>query len=57
MTEVIAMGRTIRQKIAQLPAKRRASVNARAAELIAEEMSLQDLRKAMNRTQVELNRT
>lgn len=48
------MGRTIRQKIAQLPAKRRAKVNARAAELIAEEMSLQDLRKAMNRTQVEV---
>lgn len=51
------MGRTIGQKIARLPAKRRAKVNARAAELIAEEMSLQDLRKALNRMQVEVART
>jgi transcriptional regulator with XRE-family HTH domain len=50
------MGRTLNQKIAQLPAKRRAQVKARAAELIAEELSLQALRKAMNRTQVELAR-
>lgn len=51
------MGRTIGQKIARLPARRRARVQARAAELIAEEMSLQDLRKALNRTQVEVART
>lgn len=51
------MGRTLNQKIARLPAKRRAQVKARAAELIAEELSLQDLRKAMNRTQVEIART
>jgi Helix-turn-helix. len=51
------MARTLSQKIARLPAKRRAQVKARAAELIAEELSLQDLRKAMNRTQVELART
>lgn len=51
------MGRTLNQKIARLPAKRRAQVKARAAELIAEELSLQDLRKAMNRTQMELART
>ncbi|WP_116812610.1 helix-turn-helix domain-containing protein [Steroidobacter cummioxidans] len=51
------MARTLNQKIARLPAKRRAQVKARAAELIAEELSLQDLRKAMNRTQVELART
>lgn len=50
------MARTLSQKIARLPAKRRAQVKARAAELIAEELSLQDLRKAMNRTQVELAR-
>lgn len=51
------MGRTLNQKIARLPAKRRTQVKARAAELIAEEFSLQDLRKAMNRTQMELART
>lgn len=51
------MGRTLNQKIARLSAKRRTQVKARAAELIAEELSLQDLRKAMNRTQVELART
>ncbi|HEY5754177.1 MAG TPA: helix-turn-helix transcriptional regulator [Steroidobacter sp.] len=51
------MARTLSQKIARLPAKRRTRVKARAAELIAEELSLQDLRKAMNRTQVELART
>jgi transcriptional regulator with XRE-family HTH domain len=51
------MGRSLSQKIARLPAKRRAEVKARAAELIAEELSLRDLRKAMNRTQVELART
>jgi DNA-binding XRE family transcriptional regulator len=48
------MGQTVRQVIARLPAKRRAKIKARAAQLIAEEQSLQDLRKAMNRTQVEL---
>lgn len=50
------MTRTLNQKIAQLPARRRAQVKARAAELIAEELSLQDLRKALNRTQAELAR-
>lgn len=48
------MARTLAQKIQQLPAGRRKKVEARAAELIAEEMSLRDLRKAMNRTQVEV---
>ena len=48
------MGSTLDGRIAKLPAKRRAKVNARAKELIADEMSLQDLRKAMNRTQVEI---
>ena len=46
-----------RSRIAKLPAKCRAKVNARAKELIADEMSLQDLRKAMNRTQVEIAKT
>lgn len=48
------MGRTIQEKIARLPVARRNAVNTRASRLIAEEMSLQDLRKAMNRTQVEM---
>lgn len=48
------MGSTLDRKIAQLPAKRQARVKTRAAELIAEELSLQDLRKAMNRTQAEI---
>lgn len=48
------MGSTLNKRIAKLPSKRRARVRARADELIAEEMSLQDLRKAMDRTQVEI---
>ena len=48
------MGSTLKQKIAQLPAKRRAHVKARTAELIAEEMSLRDLRKALDRTQADI---
>ncbi len=46
--------RTLAEKIKQLPADRRRKVEARAAELMAEEMSLRDLCKTMNRTQVEL---
>jgi transcriptional regulator with XRE-family HTH domain len=48
------MGRTITEAIDRLPPDRRAKVEARAAELIAEELSLQELRKAMRLTQVEL---
>ena len=48
------MGRTLEQVIADLPAELRAKVKARTAELIAEELSLQDLRKAMNKTQVSM---
>jgi transcriptional regulator with XRE-family HTH domain len=44
----------LREKIAALPPDRREKVARRAKELIAEELSLQDLRKAMNRTQVSL---
>jgi DNA-binding transcriptional regulator YiaG len=50
----MTMARTLADKIQQLPAVRRRKVEARAAELIAEEMSLRDLRKAMNRTQAEV---
>ncbi|MCC7249999.1 MAG: helix-turn-helix domain-containing protein [Lysobacter sp.] len=48
------MTRTLADKLQQLPASRRKKVRARAAELIAEEMSLRDLRKALSRTQVDL---
>ncbi|MGQ0800684.1 MAG: helix-turn-helix domain-containing protein [Pseudomarimonas sp.] len=48
------MARSLADKIKQLPAARRRKVEARAADLIAEEMSLRDLRKAINRTQVEV---
>lgn len=48
------MPRTLADKIQQLPIARRRKVESRAKELIAEEMSLRDLRKAMNRTQVEI---
>lgn len=47
---------TLDDKLSRLPAERRARVAARAAELMAEELSLRDLRKAMNCTQVELAR-
>jgi transcriptional regulator with XRE-family HTH domain len=48
------MGRTLTEAIDALPRDRRAKVEARAAELIAKELSLQQLRKAMQLTQVEL---
>jgi hypothetical protein len=48
------MGRTLDQVMAKLPAARRRKIDARVAEIVAEEMSLQDLRKAMSRTQVSL---
>jgi transcriptional regulator with XRE-family HTH domain len=46
------MGIPLNEMMARLPGDRRRRVEARAAELIAEEMSLRDLRKAMGRTQV-----
>lgn len=45
---------TLEDKLARLSPQRRERVVARAAELVAEELSLRDLRKAMNCTQVEL---
>lgn len=48
------MGRTLNEKMKTLPKARRRKVEARAAELIAEEASLQDLRKAMGLTQVKM---
>jgi hypothetical protein len=43
---------SLKEKLARLPVERRAKVDARAAELIAEEMTLRDLRRALDRTQV-----
>lgn len=45
------MPRTLNEVIAALPEGERARVEARARELMAEEMSLQDLRKAIGKTQ------
>jgi hypothetical protein len=45
------MPRTLNEIIAALPESERAKIEARAQELIAEEMSLQDLRKAIGKTQ------
>lgn len=50
------MGRTVAEKIAELPADRRERIHARAKELIAEELTLQQLRKARNKTQVAVAR-
>jgi len=48
------MGRTLDQKIEALPKARKAKIEARAADLIAEEATLQDLRKAFGMTQVKM---
>ncbi len=50
------MGRSLKDVIDALPAGRREGVNARAAELIAEEKTLQDLRHAMKKTQTAVAR-
>jgi hypothetical protein len=44
------MARTLNEVIASLPKRERARVEARARELIPEEMSLQELRKAAGKT-------
>lgn len=45
------MPRNLTEVIASLPVNERAKIAARAKELIAQEMSLQDLRKAVGKTQ------
>ena len=45
------MGKTLKDRLNKLTSARRAKVDARAAELLAEEMSLKDLRKARELTQ------
>jgi transcriptional regulator with XRE-family HTH domain len=48
------MGRRLNEVIAGLPEARRRKVAARAAAIIAEEMTLKDLRKVMRRTQASM---
>lgn len=48
------MGRTLTEDLARLSAARREKIERRAAELIAEEMSLRELRRALGRTQTKV---
>jgi len=48
------MGRSVSEKLAQLPAARREKIERRAAELVSQELSLRDLRRALGRTQVKI---
>jgi len=48
------MGSTLQKKIDQLSPEHKAEVEARADELILEELSLRALRKGLKRTQVEV---
>jgi len=52
----VGMPRTLNEFIASLPEAERVKIEARARELIAEEMSLQDLRKAIGKTQTAIAR-
>lgn len=45
---------TLKSKLKNLPASRQRKIAKRAEELIAEEMTLRDLRKALELTQVEV---
>ena len=45
------MGKTLKERLNKLPPARRVKVDTRAVELLAEEMSLRDLRKAQALTQ------
>ncbi len=48
------MGRTLDEVIASLPADEREAIEVRAEQLIAQEMTLRDLRKAMGKTQAQI---
>jgi DNA-binding XRE family transcriptional regulator len=52
----VGMPRTLNEVIASLPGAERAKIEARTRELISEEMSLQDLRKAIGKTQTAIAR-
>jgi transcriptional regulator with XRE-family HTH domain len=51
------MGRTVNEKLNELPQPRREKIERRAAELIVEEYSLRDLRRALGRTQTKIAST
>lgn len=48
------MAKTLKDRLNKLPTARRKEINQRAKELIAKEMTLRDLRKALELTQVDL---
>jgi hypothetical protein len=48
---------TLKELIASLPAEERRAIEARTEELVAEEMSLRDLRRAARLTQVRMAKT
>lgn len=48
------MGSTLKEKLAILPKERQAKIEVRAAEMIAEELTLQELRTKLKLTQVQL---
>jgi len=50
----MSRNRTLKQRIAKLPARRRGAIHDRASSLIAEELSLRDLRKALALTQADV---
>jgi DNA-binding transcriptional regulator YiaG len=49
------MSKTLQQKMNELPEKRRQQINRRHDDLVAEEMTLADLRKALQLTQTDLS--
>lgn len=49
------MSKTLQDKLKELNPERRAKIKSRAAQLIAQEMTMRDLRKALNLTQKELS--
>lgn len=48
------MGKSLDEVMAALPAERQQRIRARGAELVADEMTLRELRKAMGTTQAQL---
>ena len=48
------MGRTLIEKLAKIPQPRREKIEQHAAQLISEELSLRELRRALGRTQTKM---
>ena len=49
------MAHTLTNRLAKLPAARQTKINKRAEELIAQEMTLRDLRQALELTQMDVS--